>query len=198
LIGNSEYSLFQFFVCFAEIFSVQSAGVFFSFAGDMGKAHLAASSIKSMTERQPTIDVWRGQGEKEGKVGDNDFRNVGFKYETRERTWVLRRLNIRIQRGQYVALVGGSGCGKSTILGLLERFYDVSEGDILIGNRNLKELDINTYRSQLALVSQEPVLYQGRIRDNVLFGSEREDITDEEIQRACAEANIWDFITILP
>jgi ATP-binding cassette subfamily B (MDR/TAP) protein 1 len=65
LIGNSEYRLFQVFVCFAEfIFSVQSAGAFFSFAGDMGKGHLAASAIKCLTERQPTIDIWRDQGEK--------------------------------------------------------------------------------------------------------------------------------------
>jgi ATP-binding cassette subfamily B (MDR/TAP) protein 1 len=65
LIGNSEYRLFQFFVCFAEfIFTVQSAGAFFSFAGDMGKGHLAASAIKCLTERQPTIDIWRDQGDK--------------------------------------------------------------------------------------------------------------------------------------
>jgi ATP-binding cassette, subfamily B (MDR/TAP), member 1 len=101
-------------------------------------------------------------------------------------------------KGQYIALVGGSGCGKSTIFGFLERFYDVSEGDILIDGRNIKELDIKTYRSRLALVSQEPILYQGSIRDNILFGSEREDIADEEIQRACGEANIWDYITSLP
>lgn len=199
LIGDSEYSLFQFFVCFAEIiFSVQSAGAFFSFAGDMGKAHLAASSIKSLTELQPTIDASRAESEKAGAVGDIEFRDVGFKYETREHTWVLRRLDLRIGRGQYVALVGGSGCGKSTTLGLLERFYDVSEGGIFIDGQNIKELDIKTYRSQLALVSQEPVLYQGSIRDNILFGTEREDITDEEIRKACTGANIWDFITSLP
>jgi ATP-binding cassette, subfamily B (MDR/TAP), member 1 len=108
---------------------------------------------------------------------------------------LLRPLDIRIQRGQYIALEGGSGCGKSTIFGLLERLYDVSEGDILIDSRNIKELDIKTYRLRLALVSQEPILYQGSIRDNILFGSEREDIADEEIQRACGEANILDFIT---
>jgi ATP-binding cassette subfamily B (MDR/TAP) protein 1 len=80
----------------------------------------------------------------------------------------------------------------------LERFHDVSEGDILIDGQNIKELDIKTYRSGLALVSQDPILYQGSIGDNILFGSEREDKADEEIQRACAEANIWDFKRSLP
>jgi ATP-binding cassette, subfamily B (MDR/TAP), member 1 len=158
----------------------------------------AALAIKFLTERQPTIFFWRDQGKKLGGVGDFEFRNVGFKDKNKERTWVLRPLDIRIQRGQYIALEGGSGCGKSTIFGLLERFYDVSEGDILIDSRNIKELDIKTYRLRLALVSQEPILYQGSIRDNILFGSEREDIADEEIQRACGEANIREFITSLP
>jgi ABC-type transport system involved in cytochrome bd biosynthesis fused ATPase/permease subunit len=81
---------------------------------------------------------------------------------------------------------------------LLGRFHDVSEGDILIDVQNIKELDIKTYRSRLALVSQEPILYQGSIGDNILFGLEREDKADEEIQRACAEANIWDFKRSLP
>ncbi|QPH01809.1 hypothetical protein C2857_006012 [Epichloe festucae Fl1] len=200
LIGKREYDMFQFFLCFmAVIFGAQSAGSIFSFAPDMGKAHHAAAELKTLFDRKPSIDSWSSEGEKLPQVdGTLEFRDVHFRYPTRPHVPVLRGLNLSIRPGQYVALVGASGCGKSTTIALLERFYDPLFGGIFVDDKEISRLNINDYRSHIALVSQEPTLYQGTIRDNILLGSAKEMVTDEAIEYACREANIYDFIISLP
>ncbi|KAI5864665.1 P-loop containing nucleoside triphosphate hydrolase protein [Durotheca rogersii] len=200
LIANFEYDLFQFFVCFMSvIFGAQSAGIVFSFASDMGKAHHAAGELKTLFDRKPTIDTWSNDGAPvEAIEGAIEFRNVHFRYPTRPEQPVLRGLDLSIRPGQYVALVGASGCGKSTTIALLERFYDPLVGGVFVDGKEISSLNVNQYRSFIALVSQEPTLYQGTIRDNILLGSPREDVTDEAIEFACKEANIYDFILSLP
>ncbi|KAG6006137.1 hypothetical protein E4U21_007373 [Claviceps maximensis] len=200
LIGKREYDLFQFFLCFmAVIFGAQSAGTIFSLAPDMGKAHHAAVELKTLFDQQPSIDSWSSEGEKLPVVeGTLEFRDVHFRYPTRPSVPVLRGLNLTIRPGQYVALVGASGCGKSTTIALLERFYDPLSGGIFVDNKEISRLNINDYRSHIALVSQEPTLYQGTIRENIVLGSAKEKVTDEAIEYACREANIYDFIVSLP
>jgi ATP-binding cassette subfamily B (MDR/TAP) protein 1 len=200
LIASREYDLFQFFVCFmAVVYSAQSAGSIFSFAPDMGKAHHAASELKTLFERKPTIDTWSEDGETLPAVdGTIEFRDVHFRYPTRPEQPVLRGLNLTVRPGQYVALVGASGCGKSTTIALLERFYDPLSGGVFIDGREISSLNIKQYRSHIALVSQEPTLYQGTIKENILLGTSNEDITDEAVEHACREANIYDFIMSLP
>lgn len=90
-----------------------------------------------------------------------EFRSVRFKYASRE-TPVFRNLSIKIEKGQFAAFVGASGCGKTTTISLLERFYEVDRGQILIDGEDIKELDITEYRKVVSLVAQEPVLYQGK------------------------------------
>ncbi|KAI1328401.1 multidrug resistance protein [Xylariaceae sp. FL0255] len=200
LIANREYNLFQFFVCFmAVVYGAQAAGAIFSFAPDMGKAHHAASELKTLFDRKPTIDTWSKDGEEVDSVeGTVEFRDVHFRYPTRPEQPVLRGLNLIVRPGQYVALVGASGCGKSTTIALLERFYDPLVGGVYVDGKEISTLNINQYRSFLALVSQEPTLYQGTIKENILLGSPNEDISDKAVEYACREANIYDFIMSLP
>lgn len=200
LIANGEYTVFQFFVCFtAVIFGAQSAGTIFSFAPDMGKAKHAAAQLKQLFDRQPEIDSWYEGGEKvESVEGSVEFRDVHFRYPTRPEQPVLRGLNLTVKPGQYVALVGASGCGKSTTIALLERFYDPLVGGVFVDGKEISSLNLNQYRSFLALVSQEPTLYQGTIRENVLLGADREDVSDEEVEKACRDANIYEFVMSLP
>jgi ATP-binding cassette subfamily B (MDR/TAP) protein 1 len=103
-----------------------------------------------------------------------------------------------VRPGQYVALVGASGCGKTTAIALLERFYDPTLGGVFVDGHDISTLNVNEYRKHLALVSQEPTLYQGTIRDNILLGTDREDVSEDEIVVACREANIYDFVMSLP
>ncbi|OBT62096.1 hypothetical protein VE03_09020 [Pseudogymnoascus sp. 23342-1-I1] len=200
LMINKEYTIFQFFLCFsAIIFGAQSAGTIFSFAPDMGKAKESARALKVLFDRVPAIDSWSTEGEHlETMDGTIEFRDVHFRYPTRPEQPVLRGLNLTVKPGQYVALVGASGCGKSTTIALLERFYDPLVGGVFVDGKEISTLNIANYRSYLALVSQEPTLYQGSIRDNILLGADREDVPDAEIEHACREANIFDFIMSLP
>ncbi|KAI1661901.1 P-loop containing nucleoside triphosphate hydrolase protein [Daldinia decipiens] len=200
LIAKGEIDLFQFFVSFMSvIFGAQSAGTIFSFAPDMGKAHGAAEELKTLFDRKPNIDTWSGDGTPVEVVeGNIEFRDVHFRYPTRPEQPVLRGLNLTIRPGQYVALVGASGCGKSTTIALLERFYDPLVGGVFVDGKEISTLNVNQYRSFIALVSQEPTLYQGTIKENILLGSSSETVTDEIIEFACREANIYEFILSLP
>lgn len=205
LISRGEYTLFQFFLVYSEIiFGTQSAGTVFSFAGDMSKARNAANELRTLFDRKPSIDPWSVDGKKIDNVeGNVEFRDVHFRYLSRPDVPVLRGLNITIKPGQYVALVGASGCGKSTTIALMERFYDPLAGGVFIDGQEISGLELNSYRSQIALVSQEPTLYQGTIKENILLGlggTDKSDelVSDERIIQACKDANIYEFIMSLP
>lgn len=200
LIANREYTMEQFFICFsAIIFGAQSAGTIFSFAPDMGKAKHATQQLKTLFDRKPEIDSWSPDGERMNHIeGTIEFRDVHFRYPTRPEQPVLRGLNLTVQPGQYVALVGASGCGKSTTIALMERFYDPLSGGVFVDGRDITSYNLNDYRGFLALVSQEPTLYQGSIRENILLGADRDDVPEEAIIQSCKDANIYDFITSLP
>lgn len=201
LLASKEYSMFQFFVCFTEvIFGAQSAGTVFSFAPDMGKAKHAAGEFKRLFDLKPVIDTWSTDGEPvENVEGTIEFRGVHFRYPTRPDQPVLRGLDLTVKPGQYVALVGASGCGKSTTISILERFYDALSGGVYVDGKDITRLNVNDYRKFLALVSQEPTLYQGTVRENILLGVGHEsEVPEEAIIQACKDANIYDFILSLP
>ncbi|KAK9383188.1 P-loop containing nucleoside triphosphate hydrolase protein [Kockiozyma suomiensis] len=199
LLKTHEYSTVQFFIVFISvIFGSQSAGVIFAFAPDMGKAKQASRNILRLFESVPLIDSWSTAGATpQDVIGDIEFRDVHFRYPTRPEVPVLRGLDLTIKSGQYVALVGSSGCGKSTAVGLIESFYLPSHGQILLDGQSIHDFNVNAYREYIALVQQEPVLYAGSIKYNISLGTSR-NVTDEEIFEVAREANIHDFIMSLP
>jgi ATP-binding cassette subfamily B (MDR/TAP) protein 1 len=199
LLANGEYTNLEFFIAFSAImFGGQAAGAMFAFAPDMGKAKQAAQELKTLFDRQPEIETRSSAGAKINIEGGIEFRDVHFEYPSKPDHPVLRGLNFTVRPGQYVALVGASGCGKTTAIALLERFYDPTLGGVFVDGHDISTLNVNEYRKHLALVSQEPTLYQGTIRDNILLGTDREDVSEDEIVVACREANIYDFVMSLP
>ena len=118
-----------------------------------------------------------------------EFRNVGFKYTDR---WVLRHINLTIKKGKTVALVGQSGGGKSTLLDLIPRYYDVQEGEVLIDGINVKDLGIHDLRQLIGNVNQEAILFNDTFRNNITFGVE--NASQEDIDKAAKIANAYDFI----
>ncbi|KAK9475861.1 P-loop containing nucleoside triphosphate hydrolase protein [Lipomyces japonicus] len=200
LIRTRVYGLVEFYIAYmAVIFGAQGAGIVFSFASDMGKARLAAFNIKVLFDRRPVIDAWSKNGSVPTNVeGNIEFKNVFFRYPTRPQVPVLKGLNLSIKKGQYVAFVGASGCGKSTTIGLIEQFYRTNGGEILLDGQDITQFNINAYRSEIALVSQEPTLYAGSIRENIMLGFPDGIVTDEEMIMVAKQANIHDFITSLP
>lgn len=118
-----------------------------------------------------------------------EFRNVGFKYTDR---WVLRHINLTIKKGKTVALVGQSGGGKSTLLDLIPRYYDVQEGEVLIDGINVKDLGIHDLRQLIGNVNQEAILFNDTFRNNITFGVD--NASQEDIDKAAKIANAYDFI----
>lgn len=201
LVGNGEYTLYQFFLIFLiVVFGSESTTTVFTFAPEMGKALRAGRSIKRLLESEPVIDAQSTEGimlNAEKTSGEIEFRDVHFRYPTRLNVPVLRGLNLSVKKGQFIALVGSSGCGKSTTIGLIESFYRPQRGAVFLDGQDISTLNVACYRSQIALVQQEPVLYAGSIRYNVSLGSSR-PVTDEQVEKACRSANIHDFIMSLP
>ena len=128
--------------------------------------------------------------------GHIQFENVHFRYPTRPDLPVLKGIDLDIKAGQKVALVGQSGAGKSTIIQLLLRLYEVAEGDIKIDGKSILAADLRTVRTNMAFVPQEVILFGGTIRENILYG--KENATEAEIIAAAQQSNSWEFIQSFP
>ncbi|CAF1327206.1 unnamed protein product [Adineta ricciae] len=165
-----------------------------------GKAIVAARNIFNIIKRKPPINNQSTDGDKiPNCTGHVDFKDVYFVYPTRRDSIILKKFNFTIKSGQKVALVGSSGSGKSTMIQLIERFYDPDFGQIFIDSKDIRSLDLQWYRSQISIVSQEPALFDTSIRENIAYGdNSRQDIPLEEIIEAAKNANIHDFIQQLP
>ncbi|PVF95031.1 putative Leptomycin B resistance protein pmd1 [Serendipita vermifera] len=202
LVASFEYDTFTFFVCLMSVtFSGVQAGNVFAFVPDISESHVAGGEIVTLLDSKPDIDAESKEGRTPKSVkGRIEIKDAHFRYPTRPTVRVLRHFNLEVEPGTHVALVGPSGCGKSTIIQLIERFYDPLSGSVNVDGENISELNVQEYRKHLALVSQEPTLYSGTVRFNILLGATKpvEEVTQEEIEAACRDANILDFINSLP
>ncbi|CAH1394581.1 unnamed protein product [Nezara viridula] len=160
-------------------------------------ARQAIKQLYRIAYAKNSLNTLTDQGMKPEISGNILFQNVMFTYPTREKVQVLKELNLKIEAGKTVALVGDSGCGKSTIVSLLERFYLPNEGKIFIDGNDINDINVRYLRSQMGLVSQEPVLFDMTIKENILYGSE-EKVTMDKIIEAAKIANIHNFIMKLP
>ncbi|XP_067948635.1 ATP-dependent translocase ABCB1-like [Watersipora subatra] len=166
---------------------------------DFSKAKSAAFSIQKLLMRKSSIDSSSSAGKQPNKVkGHVEFNRVEFSYPTREGVKVLQKTTFNVESGETLALVGASGCGKSTSISLLERFYDSVSGQVAIDGDDVKGLNIQWLRHQLGMVSQEPTLFDMTIRENIAYGDNRREVAIDEIIEAARKANAHGFITSLP
>ncbi|CAG2058086.1 unnamed protein product, partial [Timema podura] len=157
----------------------------------------AAASVFSIMDRASEIDSFSKAGHKlKAMKGYIEFNGVHFNYPARSEVKVLKDLNLSIKQGETVALVGSSGCGKSTVVQLVQRLYDPMRGVVSIDGIDVKQLNVSCLRSHIGVVGQEPVLFATTIAENIRYG--REDATLQEIELAAKEANAHDFINKLP
>lgn len=192
----------QFYTVFiAIVFSGESAANFFQYTTSITKARSALDYVftlrrnRILFDTEPSSDADENENEKAKEIICED---VTFAYPLRPNVKVLKGIDAAIRPGKMVAFVGASGCGKSTMIALLQRFYDPVSGEIRADSADLKNLDRRAYRRRVALVQQEPVLYQGSIRDNIALGIEDGEPTEDQVISACQQANVWDFVSSLP
>ena len=166
----------------------------------------AAAKVFETIDRIPDIDSANPGGLKPASVkGEIVLENVTFSYPSRPSIDVVKGLSITFRAGKTAALVGASGSGKSTIISLVERFYDPNSGSVTLDGNDVKTLNVKWLRSQIGLVSQEPTLFATGVKENVahgLIGTEYEDAPQEQkdalIKEACIKSNADGFITQLP
>lgn len=161
------------------------------------RAKAAAYPIFEMIERNTVNQSSSKTGRKLDKLeGHIQFKDVSFSYPSRTDVSIFDKLNLDIPAGKIVALVGGSGSGKSTVISLIERFYEPLAGQVLLDGNNISELDLKWMRQQIGLVNQEPALFATSIRENILYG--RGDASMDDIKQAAKLAEALSFINNLP
>ncbi|XP_066441351.1 ATP-dependent translocase ABCB1 [Eleutherodactylus coqui] len=200
LVANGDMNMENVFLVFSAIvFGAMALGQTSSFTPDYAKAKISAAHIFNLLERQPLIDSYSTDGHKPSHCDGNiKFRGVQFNYPTRPDVKVLQGLDISVGKGETLALVGSSGCGKSTTVQLLERFYDPLDGEVCMDGCDVKTVNIKWLRAQMGIVSQEPLLFDCSIADNIAYGDNSRVVPFEEIERAAIAANIQTFIESLP
>ncbi|MCZ8228663.1 ABC transporter ATP-binding protein [Flavobacterium sp.] len=153
----------------------------------------AAQRVFEVLEVENEITSKENAIQKQTFESSIEIKNINFKYEDEN---VLKDFSLEVKKGQTVALVGQSGSGKSTIANLLTRFYDVNEGTISIDNHNIKDFDLHSLRSLIGLVTQDSILFNDTIKENIALG--KPNATDEEIIDALKIANAYEFVSTLP
>ncbi|KAJ1020783.1 hypothetical protein NDA16_004173 [Ustilago loliicola] len=211
LLSRDEVDITALYASFeAVIIAAFSAGRLFTFVPDYGRATNSFRTISGWINRKPLVADTSGMPELDqssrSKVEDGSYAlgdivldNIELRYPQRPNHPALKELSITIPAGKSVAFCGTSGSGKSSILALLQRFYDPCQGSIQFGGVDVRQVPIDVLRQQMAYVSQDPILYEGTIRWNLSLGSNDPDsVTQAELEKACEDAYILDFVRGLP
>lgn len=172
-----------------------------AFAPNFQDGIIAAAKVKQLFDRQPKIQdpqIVSGVDKKWESEGHVVFDKVKFFYPSRTSSQILQGLDLQVQAGRKVALVGASGCGKSTCIQLILRYYDVIDGLVSIDEKDVTSVTLKNLRAQMGTVSQEPSLFDRTISENIAYGDNSREVSKDEIVAAAKQANIHDFIVSLP
>lgn len=186
-----------FTAIFSAIVGGMSLGQSFSNLGAFSKGKAAGYKLMEVIKQKPSIGHDPSNGKTLPEINGNiEFKDVTFSYPSRPDVIIFRNFSIFFPAGKTVAVVGGSGSGKSTVVSLIERFYDPNQGQVLLDNVDLKALQLKWLRDQIGLVNQEPALFATTILENIIYG--KPDATMAEVEAAATAANAHSFITLLP
>ncbi|CAH0548000.1 unnamed protein product [Brassicogethes aeneus] len=184
-------------VFFATLTATWNFGMGTPFLDTFGSACGAAHKVFNILDSEPIINKSKQRGIKPRAFkSEITFENVHFNYPSRPDVKILQGFNLKIKHGETVALVGSSGCGKSTCIQLIQRFYDAASGKVLLDNHNLKDLNLTWLRNKIGVVGQEPALFATTIEENIRYGRLNANYTD--IEKAAIKANAHKFILSLP
>ncbi|KAM0171806.1 hypothetical protein ACHAPC_010951 [Botrytis cinerea] len=209
LLANGKLETVELWIVFLAILSGgEGAAEFFASSNSISQAGHSINNILGLRSRATstgaTLDGCASQPKDyDDEKGRNtpvsiEFQGVEFSYPNSSQYLILKEIDFVVEPGQNLAIVGPSGSGKSTIIALLEKFYTINNGSILINSSSLKEIDTEYHRSQTGLVSQNTTLFEGTLRDNILLGVHDLSSVDERLENAAKDANIHDFIISLP
>ncbi|AQK44033.1 ABC transporter B family member 19 [Zea mays] len=186
-----------FTAIFSAIVGGLSLGQSFSNLGAFSKGKIAGYKLLEVIRQRPTIVQDTADGRCLDEVhGNIEFKEVAFSYPSRPDVMIFRDFSLFFPAGKTAAVVGGSGSGKSTVVALIERFYDPNQGQVLLDNVDIKTLQLKWLRDQIGLVNQEPALFATTILENILYG--KPDATMAEVEAAATSANAHSFIALLP
>lgn len=159
---------------------------------------ISRASLTRITEVLNEQPVIKDSAQEDLEVADGsiEFRNVTFAYYSTAEEVNIKNVNLKIHSGETIGIIGGTGSAKSTLVQLIPRLYDVNQGEVLVGGRNVKDYKLKTLRSSVAMVLQKNVLFSGTIKDNLRWGNAQ--ATDQEIEESCRAACAHDFITGFP
>ena len=187
-----------FIISDALIFGMDMIGCTLAFTPNYSRAKISAKRILQLIGSKTNLKITSSENSQLKLEGKIEFENVHFSYPTRTDVPVLRGLSTTIHPGQTIALVGYSGCGKSTFVQLIQRFYDPQCGTIFMDDINISKMSVESLRRNLGIVSQDPVLFNRTIAENIAYGDQTRTIEIEEIIQVARKANIHNFIVSLP
>jgi ATP-binding cassette subfamily B (MDR/TAP) protein 1 len=200
LIAKGTYTYLQMCqVLNLVVFTVSIGSQLMSFTQKIAKSVLATHDLHELIKLDTNSS--ESQGILHPRIeGDLVFKDVSFSYPTNPDVSVLNKMSMRIADGECVAIVGTSGCGKSTVASLLQRLYEPTSGTISVGLSELRATDVNYLRDHVAVVSQTPNLFDASIRENIAYGRVGEDngMSDADVERAARAANVHEFVMSLP